>query len=325
VGAVILAAGQGLRLRPVTDNIPKPLVPILNVSLLQWSLRALAATGVTGAVVNVFHKADQIRDAVDDMAAATGVGVRVVVEDRLSGPAGGLLACRPFVAEGSTDCLVLHGDVFSDIALTDVLRTHRESGAEFTVATTPVNDPHRFGVLEAEGSRVVGFREKPPDAPPGSLISCGIYAISPALLRSLDSNSHTEFDFHHVISSLLERGAVVTAHRTGGYWSDIGDVGILLGSNLAALEHDAVLSSVAMELDDSRIWSQGSADIDASVKVEGRVLVGRGSRIGPGATIESSVIGPGCQVGAGAVVRHSVLLAGTAIDESGVVVDKVLV
>jgi mannose-1-phosphate guanylyltransferase len=324
VGAVVLAAGQGQRLRPVTSTKPKPLVPILNVPLLQWSVRALVRAGITDVVINVFHHTDQMAKAAAEIEAGSQARIRVVEEPKLSGPAGGLIACRPWLPENAAHCLVLHGDVFSDVALADVLATHHESGADLTIVTTPVDDPHRFGVLEVDGSRVVGFREKPTDAPAGSLISCGIYALSIELVRSLDSGGRADFDFHHVVAGLLQCNQKVVTHTTTGYWSDVGDLHTLRQSNLAGLGLDPVLSSVAVAADRPGIWVQGGADIDPSATIEGRVLVGTGGRIGTDATVESSVIGPGCDVGAGAVVRNSVLLAGSSVAKRGVVIDEVL-
>jgi mannose-1-phosphate guanylyltransferase len=320
---VVLAAGVGRRLRPVTDALPKPLVPILNVPLLQWALASLEQAGVTQAAANVCYRADDFVDEVPRISAETGVSVTLVVEKRQSGPAGGLVACRPYLPPGA-QCLVLHGDVFSDVAFAEVLDTHSRNRADLTIMATPVPDPHRFGVLRLDGSRVIGLTEKPPDASPGALVSCGVYAMSTAAVSRVDSADRDDFDFKHLVPDLLRDGAVVTAHVTTALWSDVGDVPTLLAANLTALATESLLSKVAARDNRPHLWTQGNATVHPAARLEGTALVGTGAHVEAGATVTSSVIGPGCRVEAGAIVVRSVLLRGAVVRSGQRVVDQVV-
>ncbi|MFD9406479.1 sugar phosphate nucleotidyltransferase [Streptomyces sp. NPDC059989] len=311
----MLAAGRGERLRPVTDHLPKPLVPILNRPLLHRSVSWLGDAGVREVLVNVSHQAERFRQAAPRIAQETGVRIRLVQERRPSGPAGGLAACVPELRNVER-CLVRHGDVVSDVPARDVLRTHARLGADLTVVATRVGDPWRFGVLDVDGEHVVGLREKPSDAAPGSLVSCGIYVVEAHVLEELQSEGREDYDFKDVVAELLGRGARVAVHVTTGSWRDIGDVDSLLRANLEALVDDSRLAEVVTGGPGGPgpgTWVQGEADIDPRSLLSGRVLLGAGARVDAGAKVSDSVLGPGCVVGAGATVIRSVLLAGAAV------------
>lgn len=313
VPAVVLAAGEGRRLRPLTDTVAKPLVPVLNVPLLYWTARSLRDAGTTRVVINTHARAPQLSLAAVALTGTPGLDVRTVREPELSGPAGGLAACRAELP--TADCyLVLSGDALTDVDLADLVRAHRSSGADLTILATGVPDPQRFGVLELRGSRVVCLREKPADPPPGAVVSCGVYVIGARALSLLDPADHALYDFKDVLPALLSAGLTVRAEVTRAGWSDIGHLDAFHRANLRAL--DAVPDQVATEvrLPGGTAWIQGSPSVSTDSVLRGS-LIGDAATVGAGARLHNSVVGTGAWIGPGARVTDSVVLPGGYVAE----------
>ncbi len=292
VPAIILAAGAGRRLGPISIHIAKPLVPVLNVPMLYWTSARLQAAGVSSIVANVHHLADQLGLAARRLRDG-GIDLELVAEPRPSGPAGGVAACRPLLPTGS-EVLVVSCDAWSDLDYAALVMDHRTHGADLTIAAARVQDPSRFGVLDVNSSgQVTGLREKPADAPSGSVVSCGVYVFSARAVRALNPPEDSEYDFKDVVPMLLATEHTVRAHLFDGMWIDLGTPVSLLAANLCAL-----------------------GDVP--------VLLAEGARIGEGAVLERVVIGPGAVVGPGAKVRNCVLLPGAVVPEGESVIGEVL-
>lgn len=320
--AVILAAGEGRRLRPVTEHLAKPMVPVLNVPLLFWAVAALTDAGATGFVANVHTRADQLRDAAAGLRERHGVELDLVAEDVLSGPAGGLAACRDRLPDNDC-CLVVSGDAVTEIDLGQVVERHRATGADLTIIAKRVPDAHRFGMLDLVGDEVVGLLEKPADPPPDAVVSCGIYVLSTRALARLDPDVDSAYDFKHVVPSFLAQGLAVRAHRTDAYWTDVGTPEALRQANLRALTTGAI-SRVSAPAGHRELFSQGEVDCGSGLEAIGPVLLGADSVLGDGVVLERSVIGTGARVGAGARIRNSVVLPGAVVPAGQVLQEEVV-
>jgi NDP-sugar pyrophosphorylase family protein len=322
VPAVILAAGAGRRLQPVTAHLAKPLVPVLNVPLLYWSIAGLVGAGASLVVANVHWFAEQLVAAAECLYRRDGVALRLVTESRLTGPAGGLAGCREALPEA--DCyVVIGGDAWTDADLSALVRHHRRGGAELTIMATTVADPHRFGVLELRGDEIVGLREKPADALPGAVVSCGIYVVSARALALLEP-TQDDYDFKHVVPALLAGGHRVLAYRTDAYWTDIGDHDTYLATNLRALGSDMLMTATKATQVYPGLWCQGDPSLSARLAVDGTSLVDARAQISSTALLDQVVIGPGAQVGASATVRRSVLLPGAVVPDGATVIEEVI-
>jgi mannose-1-phosphate guanylyltransferase len=219
VKAFLLAAGKGTRLRPLTDRLPKCLVPIGGKPLLGIWLDLLAAHGVTSVLVNTHHLAEQVEEFVRRRAR----GIPDVVlfrETELLGSAGTVAANRSFV-EGEARFLVAYADNLTDVDLSDMVRFHDRSGSEFTVGVFRTPDPRSCGILltDAQG-RVVAFDEKPAN-PRGDWANAGIYVAGPSLFPVLSEGAvPAPYDFGcHVLPRLVGR---MRAYRIGGLLMDTG-------------------------------------------------------------------------------------------------------
>ncbi|WAZ26096.1 sugar phosphate nucleotidyltransferase [Streptomyces cinnabarinus] len=212
--AVILAGGKGVRLRPYTTALPKPLVPIGDQhAILEIVLRQLSASGFTHCTLAIGHLGEIIRAYVGD-GSQWGMNVTYATEDSPLGTMGPLLALRDQLPE---TFLVMNGDILTDLDYADVLHRHRESGAPLTIATYARKVHIDFGVLTTDASRVVAFTEKPSM---DYRVSMGVYGLSRATLDSYTPGLPLGFD--ELVLDLLADQRPPYAYEFDGYWLDIG-------------------------------------------------------------------------------------------------------
>ncbi|WP_433888083.1 sugar phosphate nucleotidyltransferase [Streptomyces sp. CA-111067] len=212
--AVILAGGKGIRLRPYTTALPKPLVPIGDShAILEIVLRQLAGCGYRRCTIAIGHLGNIIRAYVGD-GSQWGIDVDYVTEDSPLGTMGPLLAMTGQLPQ---DFLVMNGDILTDLDFAEVLRGHRGSGAPLTIATYQRTVSIDFGVLTTDGGQVVGFTEKPTM---DYRVSMGVYGLSLATLAGYTPGLPLGFD--ELVLDLLAAGRPPRAHDFDGYWLDIG-------------------------------------------------------------------------------------------------------
>lgn len=212
--AVVLAGGRGVRLRPYTTLLPKPLVPIgEDHSVLEVVLRRLAAQGFSRAWLSVGHLGRIVRAYAGD-GSQWGIDVRYLDEDEALGTLGPVLAARRSLPE---HFLVLNGDILTDVDFAAVLRTHVDSGAHLTVTVCERQHQVDFGVLETAGSLVTGFMEKPVLR---YTVSMGVYGVSQSALRRYPAGGAIGFDA--LVKDLIASPTPPATYRHDGYWLDIG-------------------------------------------------------------------------------------------------------
>jgi NDP-sugar pyrophosphorylase family protein len=300
LGAVVLASGEGRRLRPLTEGTPKPLLPVLGQTLLDRALDKIAMTRPHRVVVVLHHRADVV---IGHLAAGPHQVV-ATVEKELTGPAG---AVRSYGADPSLRLLlVVSGDLLFDDDLCDLVDHHLATGAEMTFATRRVRRASRFGVLEtAPDGRVIRAREKPPVPDDEEhLVSAGIYCLSPRAVGAIPAN--TMFDFAANLAPLLmDQGAIVQTHDLHGYWSDVGTPAALRDANLAALRSRLTVEKGGGRLihaDDGSTYLSDGATVGTGVVFRGHNAVLGQASIGDGATVTDSVVLGGAVVPAGGVL-----------------------
>jgi mannose-1-phosphate guanylyltransferase len=305
--ALILAGGEGTRLRPLTSTVPKPVVQLVDRPFISYMVEWLRGHGVDDVILSCGFMADEVRQVLGD---GTGLGVRLryVEEPRPLGTAGALKLAEPLLAERF---LMLNGDVLSDIDLTAQLAQHERTGATATLALVSVDDPSAYGLVHCnDDDSVAAFVEKPaPDQIDSKLINAGVYILERdvlAMMGPAGTNMSIERD---VFPALVGKG--LFGFRAVGYWLDIGTPERYLEGTFDILEGN-VRTNAGLRLQDA-----GRALADGA-RVEGLVvapaLVGRGSVIGAGAIVGGrAVIGRDVTVGEGALVESSVLLDGSSV------------
>ncbi len=308
--AVILAGGEGTRLRPLTLLIPKPVVPIADRPLLQHQLDLLATVGVRELVFSVAYQPERVQRVFGD-GSGLGRTIHYAVEENPLGTGGAVRNALPFLDEVT---VVFNGDILTDVDLPAVVGLHRRSGASATLVLTPVPDPAAFGLVETEPSgRVKRFLEKPdPSQITTDQVNAGIYVLSTAALSLIPPaiNHSIERGF---FPALIARGELVMAHVHRGYWIDIGTPekylqvhrDILAGRFPVALAGRAARGGVV----------DATARLDPEASCQGPFYIGPGCSVAAGASIgKGSVLVSNVRLAAGAQVLDSVLWDGVCVE-----------
>jgi mannose-1-phosphate guanylyltransferase/mannose-1-phosphate guanylyltransferase/phosphomannomutase len=320
---MILAAGLGTRLRPITNAVPKPMVPVLNRPVMEHIVRLLVGNGFTEAIANLHWFPETIEGHFGD-GSDLGIELSYSREEDLLGTSGGVRNAAGFLGDSF---LVISGDALTDIDLGAMAEFHSSHDGIATLATKRVADTSQFGVaIIGDDGRIQGFQEKPPAAEALSdLANCGIYMFRSAIFDFFPepgtSAAASEGDppgfadwAMDVFPALLEADVPFYSHEIERYWNDIGNLDELRQGNI-----DALLGEVAVEPGADRVsdgvWSATSLD---GAEVAGPALVGSGVELGVGARVEGpAVVGDGCRIGAGAVVRDAILIEGAEVPAQG--------
>jgi NDP-mannose synthase len=211
--AVVLAGGKGTRLSPYTYVLPKPLLPLDQRPILDIVLTQLARAGCTKATLAIGHLGHYIEIYCGD-GARWGLEVDYFREDTPLGTVGALAQIAP----PSAPFLVMNGDVLSDVSMAELMESHRDAGAELTIASFRRTERDELGIIDADGDgRVTRYTEKPEHA---YLVSMGIYALSPSVIDAIPVGER--MDFPDLVQALLSQGREVRAHVHAEFWLDLG-------------------------------------------------------------------------------------------------------
>ena len=306
--AVILAGGEGTRLRPLTSTVPKPVVPLVDRPFITFMIEWLRGQGVDDVVMCCGFLATSVRNVLGDGSHA-GVRLRYVEEPDPRGTAGALKFAEPMLEERF---LMLNGDVLTDIALDGQIAQHERTGAVATLALVGVPDPAAYGLVRLAGDGSVReFVEKPsPDSIDTNLISAGAYVLERSILELIPPDRNVSIE-REVWPRLI--GSGLYGFASEGYWLDIGSPARYLQGTFDILEGN-VRTAVSERL--SADWLA----IDERAHVDGRVappaVIERGASVAAGAHVGSLVVlGEDVSIAAGASVERSVILRGSKIGE----------
>jgi mannose-1-phosphate guanylyltransferase/mannose-1-phosphate guanylyltransferase/phosphomannomutase len=318
---MVLAAGLGTRLRPITYEIPKPLAPVVNRPVMEHILDLLRAHGFSDAIANLSHLPEQIRDWFGD-GSDRGLSLSYSEEEELLGTAGGVRNVAEFFA--GEPFLVISGDALTDIDLSAMRAAHEAGGGIATLALKRVADTSQYGVvILGDDTRIQGFQEKPDPAEALSdLANCGIYMFGPEIFDYFPDRPFADWAMD-VFPALLDNDVPFHGHEIDAYWNDIGSLDEFRQGNFDALEGAVALEHGASEIRAGLLAGEG-ARVPDDVEVDGPVLVGAGAEVGQGVRLDGPlVIGDGCRVGSGARIREAVLLPGATIEPDSILVGAI--
>ena len=308
--AVILVGGQAIRLRPLTTNTPKAIVPVLNTPFLEHVFSHLYRHGVSEIILAQHHLAGHIEDYLGN-GSRYGIKITYVIEDEARGTAGAIKNVEKYLDDRF---LVLNGDVFIDLDITAMIDLHRQHNAVATIALTPVEDPTAYGLIEtdAEG-RVTRFLEKPDwSEVTTNMINAGIYVLEQEVLTRIPPETKVSIE-RETFPLLVDGGQPVYACPSNGYWMDMGTPEKYLQLHRDLLEGRSTWY-LPDSPDDIRIGER--CDVHPTAQIKGPAVIGDGCTIGPGVKITGpTVIGNGCNIGKDSVIEDSVLWSGTSSGE----------
>src|SRR6266545_976672 len=320
---VIMAGGFGTRLRPLTAHIPKPLVPVGNVPIMEHTVRLLRRHGFTDLVVLVYFLPETITSYFGD-GNRWGVRMTYVTPAADLGTAG---AVRFALGESREPVMIMSADVLTDFDLQAAAGFHRARGAEATMVLTRVEEPLAYGiVITDEEGRILRFLEKPAWGEVFSdTINTGIYFLEPSVFAAIPPDRPYDFG-KELFPALLASGRSLWGHVASGYWRDVGDLTEYRRAHLDLLQ-GAVgvdIPGVRQEGAGHTVWLDEGARVDYSARLTGSVIVGRGAHIAPGARVANSVIGAETVIQAGADIQGSVLWDGIEIGPGAVIKEAVI-
>lgn len=313
--AMVLAAGLGTRLRPLTHEIPKPMVPVLDRPVMAHILDLLERHSVDRVIANLHYFPDTIRGYFGD-------ALQYRYEDELLGTAGGVRNCSDFF--GSETFLVISGDALTDLDIDRLLARHRRSGGVATLAVKRVADTREYGVvLHDDDGRVSGFQEKPEPAEALSdLGNCGIYVLEPEIFDYFPPGDPVDWA-RDVFPALLANDVPFHIHELDEYWNDVGSLDELRQGTFDALQGALHLAVEGERVEEGLILGDGS-DLDGVALVEPPVWVGRDVKIGPHARLQGPlVIGDGARIGESALLRGSIIFPGTTIADEAILIGAI--
>jgi len=313
VKAVVLVGGEGTRLRPLTETLPKPLLPFMNRPFLDHVLDHLAAHGVNEVICSSPYLEERFRGFLEARTSAPAISW--ITETQPLGTAGAIAGARDHL-DGTF--LALNGDILADIDLAGLVKTHRDRGATATIALTAVDDARPFGLVEtAEDGRVEAFLEKP-EARIAGHVNAGIYVLEPHALDGVSPGVAVSIE-RDTYPELIRHGEPVYGAVADGYWLDLGNPAAYLRGHIDALDGRlAAYRGVAGPVVGER------ARVDPTARLEKHVVIGPGTDVGADASVERSVLHQGASVGRGAIVSDSVLGPGSHVEAGAHVRETVL-
>jgi mannose-1-phosphate guanylyltransferase/phosphomannomutase len=343
--AVIIAGGSGTRLRPLTYNTPKPMVPLFGKPFLQYQLEHLKRHGVTEIVINL-HYLSEVIEAYFGDGSELGLKIFYSLEEKPLGTAGAVkLAEEHFTDE---PLIVLNGDILTDIDLTEMIDFHRINRARVTLAMIKVADPTSYGLIfTEENGQISRFLEKPSwDEATVDTVNAGIYILDPSVFRYVPRHEAYSFE-RGLFPLLLQLNERVFGYTTDSYWLDIGSPQKYLQAHNDILM-DRVKVEISAERRPGNIWVGKDVEIDPTAEIRGpaylgnrskvrkrarikeftilgpgvivddraileQVLIGEGSEIGEEANLKNCIIGSNCRIGASAVLNSNSVVADESV------------
>jgi mannose-1-phosphate guanylyltransferase / phosphomannomutase len=320
--AIVMAGGQGSRLRPLTLSRPKPMMPVANRPVLAHILDWLRSHGFSEVLMTLHYRADDIQRAFGS-GRSLGLKITYRVEDTPLGTAGAVKAAEDWIA--NEPFLIASGDALTDVDLSGLRRRHEEAGAWLTLGLKWIPEPAAYGVVELDArGAVTRFQEKPgPGRAFSHLANTGIYCVEPQVLQWIPPERTYDWS-RDVFPKLLAEGRPLYGEGLDGYWCDIGSI-----DDYRRGQWDALTGAVRVSLPGRAVrpgvWCGRGVRLAPESMIEGPVLLGAGCRIERGARVMAgSVLGERAIVRSGACIRNAALGAGCEVGPRALVEDCVI-
>jgi len=304
--ALILAGGEGTRLRPLTYTVPKPVLPLAGRPHIAYVIDWLVRHGVDDVVISCGFLAEEMKGRLAELEP--GVEIRYAEEPDARGTAGAIRFAEDLLRERF---LVLNGDVLCDLDLSALIAQHESTGAQATIALFPVSDPTGYGLIHRhDDGEITEFLEKPdPEQIDTDEINAGAYLLERSVLEQIPPDRAVSIE-REVFPELIGNG--LYGIRLEGYWIDIGTPDRFLEANWDILE-GRVETVVGDAVKDGRMVGEG-CDVSSDAELKSPCVLGRDCQVGDGAVIERSVLLDGCAVGEEARLTDSILSGGVTVE-----------
>ncbi len=306
IKAVMMAGGFGTRIQPLTNSIPKPMLPIVNLPMMEHTLNRLIDVGIKEVVILLYFKPDVIKNYFGD-GSKWGITIHYVLPDDDYGTAGAVGFGREYL---DTTFVIVSGDLVTDFEFEPIFDYHRAKNSKLTITLTSVENPLQFGVVIAnEDGKIEKFLEKPSWGEVFSdTINTGIYVIEPEILDYIPVNEN--FDFaKDLFPLLMKEGIELMGYNASGYWRDVGNPDSYreVFDDILNERLNFKIPGDVIEYPDGKLYLTGDSTIDKSVEILGNVVVGNNVKIAKGSKLNNCSIGDNVTIGEESKIRNSVL------------------
>jgi NDP-sugar pyrophosphorylase family protein len=322
---MILAAGVGSRLDPLTSQLPKPLCPVLGKPVMEHIVRLCSMHGFTELAANTHVMAEKIKEHFRDAKKNFGVNLNLVYEPNLTGVAGGIRSCRKYLTNDVI--LIIMGDALTDVNLTALYEAHIKGEYPVTIGLKDVEDTSQYGVAVIDKNNLVtNFQEKPKiHEAKSNLANTGIYFFNQSILNEIPPESEApKFDVAtDLFQRLMSKKIPMQGININSYWADIGTLKQYLQSIKDALEGRVKIAVTCKAFEHGFIES--GAVIDPSVKIQGKVYIGENVKIGQNVILNGSVcIENNCTIGANSYINNSIIWSNSKIGKNVKIINSIL-
>lgn len=314
--AFIMAAGVGTRLEPLTLAVPKPLVPVCNVPVMQYNIELLKKNGIKDITANLHYFPEQIESYFRD-GKTFGVNLTYSFEEELMGTAGGVKIMARSCRSLDDRFVVLSSDVLCDVDLKELISFHKKKNAAATIALVEVDDPSEFGVVILDkNNKITAFQEKPKKAKALSrLANTGLYVFDRSILSMIPDNKIYDFG-RQLFPELIKRGLPFYGFRQKGYWKDIGNIKNYKEANIELLKMKSRGKSVLIGK---------NCRINRNAVLKGNVIVGDNSLIRENAVIKDTIIWPETVIDSGVRIDSSIIGSWCYIESDSVIENNCII
>ncbi|MFC1559993.1 sugar phosphate nucleotidyltransferase [Candidatus Margulisiibacteriota bacterium] len=311
--ALIMAAGFGTRLQPLTLAVPKPMIPIVNKPVMQYNIELLKKSGIKEMCANIHYFPEQIENYFGN-GSHMGIKIRYSFEEELLGTAGGVKRMARDLMDIKETFVVVSSDALTDINIHKLVSHHKKTKALATVALAPVEDPSHFGVVILDkNDKILQFQEKPSkEEALSNLVNAGIYVFEPEILDMIPDGFH---DFgKELLPKIVGEKGPIFGYKMIEYWSDTGSIGQLKKTN-----SDILRGHVRVHIDGKKLtsstWINKDSNINPSAKFEGgSVYIGHGSVIGKNVEIYGDVV-----IGDRTIVKDNTIIVDSLVWSDSVI------
>jgi NDP-sugar pyrophosphorylase family protein len=304
--AMIMAAGVGSRLDPLTQTTPKPLIPLANKPIMELILNHLKAFGVNEVIANTHYLADKIHKQFENNEL--GIDFSYLYEEELSGTAGGVKKCESFFTKGQT-FIVMSGDSLTDVDLESLVQKHKQSGAIATMALreVPMQEVNQFGVVVTDDDgKILGFQEKPSvHEAKSNLVNTGIYVFETKIFDYIPANQFYDFA-KNVFPALMSNNELLYGYKINSYWNDIGTL-----NQYRLSSYDLFTDHISINPDYDEFihgWKSETAVVSNEAVFKGKVVLGINSSAAAKVKFYgNSIIGNNCIIEEGAEIKNAII------------------
>jgi len=318
--ALFLACGRGTRLKPLTDHLPKPMVPMMVKPLLERNMLKLKESGVDEIILSTCYKPQKFEEYFGD-GSKLGLKIQYICEDIPLGTGGAIKYTESFFDE---TYIVFNSDILSDINITDMIKFHKQKSAAVTIAVTKVANPSAYGVIEYnENCYASSFTEKPKMSEiKSNYINAGIYIFEPYVLKEIPSGKVVSVE-RETYPLLLQKGYPIAVYKSDAYWMDIGTLEKYTEAHRDILSGKCHIPEYKAGNQNTHIGL--NTMVQPSVKIISPVYIGENVKIGTFSTIgPNAVIGDNCRIGTGCTVENSILWGHARVESGSEIADTIL-